>query len=107
MDATPKNRWYQFSLRTLLIFVTLLAAGPGSWVIYERGRAQRQKKAVALLNQHYAELHSKPRWLQSLLVEGAPGEVMGASLRNRAVTDADLAPLADLTGLIWLDLDNT
>jgi len=108
MNHSPdKRRWHQFSLRTLLIFVTVLAVGPGSWVIYERTKAQRQKAAVSLLGKQHSEVHSRLSWMQALLVEDAPGNVVGVSLRNRQVSDADLAPLADLPDLIWLDLDGT
>ena len=78
MDTTPKPRWYQFTLRTLLIFITL-AAGPGSWVIYQRSVTQMQKAAVTLLGKQAAYRSPfSPRWLQTLFVDVAPGKVVGA-----------------------------
>src|SRR6185436_12188597 len=46
MTAKPKRRWYQFSLKTLLVVLTLLCLGPGGYVAYEQNKARRQKAAV-------------------------------------------------------------
>ena len=35
MSDKPKRRWYQFSLKTLLVVMTLLCVGPGGYVAYE------------------------------------------------------------------------
>jgi hypothetical protein len=45
--STPKRklRWYQFSLRTLLIGVTLVACAC-SWLAVKMQQARRQKEAV-------------------------------------------------------------
>jgi hypothetical protein len=32
MDAAPKRRWYQFSLRTFFVLVTIVCIGFGWWV---------------------------------------------------------------------------
>ena len=50
---TPKHRlrWYQFSLRTLLIFVTLFACAC-SWFAVKKQQANRQKEAVQALERH-------------------------------------------------------
>jgi hypothetical protein len=47
-NPKPKLRWYQFSLRTLLIFVTLFAI-PCSWLAEKMQQARRQKEAVESL----------------------------------------------------------
>jgi hypothetical protein len=50
--AEPRLRWYQFSLRTLLILVALCAL-PCSWFATRIQRAERQRKAVeALFSRH-------------------------------------------------------
>ncbi|MBC7852591.1 MAG: hypothetical protein IAF94_04060 [Pirellulaceae bacterium] len=49
MDALPKPLWYQFSLRTLLVFMTLLCLGPGSYVAYEQQTAREQQRAAKAL----------------------------------------------------------
>jgi hypothetical protein len=41
----PKRRWFQFSLRTLLVFVLLVSIGM-SWFAARMTKARRQKKAV-------------------------------------------------------------
>ena len=44
--STPKLRWFQFSLRTLLIVVTLCAI-PCSWLAVKMRRAEREKATAA------------------------------------------------------------
>lgn len=108
MAAKPRVRWFQFRLRTLLVGLTLLAVVPGGYVVYQRAEARKQKAAVDELNELGAEVYARPKWLHSLLVPGAPGDVVGLGLRNRTrVNDSNLAPLADLSELIWLDLQYT
>ncbi len=46
MTATPKRRWFQFSLKTMLIGMTVLCLGPGGYVAYEQAKARRQRAAV-------------------------------------------------------------
>jgi hypothetical protein len=46
MTATPKRRWYQFTLKTLLLVMVLLCLGPGGFVAYEQNKVLRQKAAV-------------------------------------------------------------
>lgn len=107
-DAKPKRkRWYQFSLLTLLLLTTAIAIGPGGWVLYEQGRARRQKRAVALLLTTGGEVYARRVWHWSLLERDAPGKVVGIALRDRQTTDPLAAPLADLVDLVWLNLNDT
>jgi Leucine-rich repeat (LRR) protein len=48
MPATAKRRWFQFSLRTLLVFVTLCAIAC-SWLAVKMQQAQKQREAVAAI----------------------------------------------------------
>ena len=41
----PKRRWYQFRMRTLLVFVLLLSV-PLSWFAWKLQKARRQREAV-------------------------------------------------------------
>jgi hypothetical protein len=108
MSAKPPVRWFQFRLRSLLIALTLLAVVPGGYVVHQRGVAQRQTAAVAKLKELGAEVYARPNWLHSFLVPGAPGDVVGLGLRQPYwLTREELAPLADLTDLVWLDLQHT
>src|SRR5689334_19846235 len=47
-SAPPKRRWFQFSLRTLLILTTVVAIGCG-WFAMKIRRARRQDAAVEAL----------------------------------------------------------
>src|SRR6478609_2019595 len=49
MDTKPKRRWYQFSLRTMFVVVTLACIGFGWWVQRSREwiRQRRQVLSVA------------------------------------------------------------
>lgn len=98
---------FQFGLRTLLIGTTLLALLFGGWVVVQREEIRRQKAAIAALEQIGAEIYTRPQWQHSLLDSTAPGYVVGLALRQPdKVTDDKLAPLADLSELVWLNLDN-
>ena len=108
MSAKPPVRWFQFRLRSLLIALTLLAIVPGGYIVHERGEAQRVKAAVEKMKEElqHVEVYARPNWLHSLLVPGAPGDVVGFAIHHpRALDDSQLAPLAELHTLIWLDVD--
>jgi hypothetical protein len=45
MDAKSKRRWYQFSLRTMLIVMVVLSAAFGYWVHWSREWI-RQRRAM-------------------------------------------------------------
>lgn len=47
-DTKPKLRWFQFSLRTLLIFVTLFAILL-NWIGPKIRQAKRQREAVVAI----------------------------------------------------------
>ena len=49
MNDKPKRRWYQFSLRTLLVGMTVLCLGPGGYVAYQQNKAKRQRGATEAL----------------------------------------------------------
>jgi hypothetical protein len=108
MSFFPKTRWFQFSLRTLLIMVTLLCVGPGGYLVYQQRLAKRETDAVAWLSKDPGtQLYTRPDWLPTLLARRSAGYVVGAGLQSRETKDADLAPLAELSGLVWLHLNDT
>ncbi len=51
MTVSPKRRWYQFRLKTLLVVVTLLCLGPGGYVAYEQRKARARKAAVEAIEE--------------------------------------------------------
>jgi hypothetical protein len=55
-ELKHKRRWYQFSLRALLIFVGLCAL-PCSWYAVRMRAAERQRAAVEILRKAGAEVH--------------------------------------------------
>jgi hypothetical protein len=106
--AAPPKRWFQFRLKTLLIAITLLGVIGGGWLARERAKARRQADAAENLRSIGAEIYSRPNWLRSLLVPGSDGDVVGIGLRGRQkVNDLNLARLADLDQLVWIDLQQT
>jgi hypothetical protein len=108
MRNSQRGRWFQFRLRSLLLALTVVGVVGGRWIIHQRDLARKQKAAVAKLKEVGAEIYSRPSWVHSLLVPDAPGHVLGIGLRGRKqVTDTSLAPLADLSMLVWIDLQDT
>jgi len=114
----PQKRrwsWRQYSISTLLVFVTIVSVGLG----LVRNRAERQRRAVAAIREsggwvRYefeptdgtpAELPG-PDWLCRLLGVDYFAEVTIAALPNDA-TDETAAHLSGLTSLQTLELGST
>ena len=68
--AKPKLRWFQFSLRTLLVIVTLCAV-LCSWLAVRMQQAKRERKAAAAIEDACGQVGwsepSGPAWLRTLL----------------------------------------
>ena len=106
-EPTPKRRrrWYQFSLRSLMLFMFVCAVGFG-WVGKKLEATRREQVAVAEIEKlggsvWYHEIVG-PDWLV-LLVR----KVQGVFLTDAPVTDAELVHLKRLAGLETLYLDGT
>jgi hypothetical protein len=107
-DSTkPKLRWYQFSLRTLLVFMTLCAVAC-SWLAVKVQQAKRQREAVDAIQKlgggviYDYDVYGKPKpqpppWLRYLLGDDFFANIGGVSFRNTQVTDAELEMLKGLT----------
>lgn len=109
---TPKRRWAQFSLGSLILVVTVLCIALGTWA----ARAERQRRAVAAVeafggNVLYAVPEDREAIPKTFLRRWLPrdylGEVGRANLSNTAVTDAGLDNLRALKGLRQVYLDGT
>lgn len=119
-----KLRWYQFSLRSLLIFVTLIAV-LCSWFAVQMQHAERQREAVEVIrkkrlgvwyNYHgrvlETSLNSKaeppgPAWLYKLLGVDLFYHVEYVFLRGEEVTNEDLEYFKELNQVAELDLGET
>ena len=114
MAAPPKRRWYQFSLKTLLVTLTLLCLGPGGYVAYEQNKVRRQKGAVEAIEKlggvvgYGRNVPGRSAMLRQILGDDTIGMVESVDFWNPSqVTDADLVQLARLPRLKHLQLDNS
>ena len=116
-DPSPprvRRRWYQFSLRTLLIFVTIVGCGLG-WFGIKVQQAIKQKAAVDVILKSGGMVAydyqldesgtiwqdkepSGPPWLRSLLKADLFANVIYADVE----TNEELTLLQDLPQLNWL-----
>jgi Leucine Rich repeat len=126
-----KRRWFQFSLRTLMIFTVVVAVGSG-WLGKKMEQKRKEREAVtAIVNlgggvrydyQKLGTLAARnaeptgPRWLRNLLGENFFSEVKNAwftrasssrTVMTGDVTDADIANLKDFPQLTTLNLSDT
>ena len=111
----PKRRWYQYSLRTLLVFVTLFALAC-SWLAVKLQQAKRQREAVEAIRMlggrvaYDYELDAYgdiipgeppgPAWLRQILGDDLFCTVVFAKPTN----DASMLILNDLSGIRRLEL---
>jgi hypothetical protein len=70
MDSTPRRRWFRYSLRTLLVFVTVACAGFG-WLGLKMRQAQRQEELAKAIDElgggvvYDYEIDSNGDWVKS------------------------------------------
>ena len=108
----PRRRWFQFSLRTLLIAVTLVAGLLVAWRVYVEPY-RRQRETVALIKElggSYTTEPSGPSWLRGLFGDKTFQNIIRISLpgKDRDAEIADLARhLEGLASLRTLDLSLT
>ena len=108
MSDSSRPRRFQFSLRSLLVVVTLICVGPGGYVVHEQRQANREEEAVQKLKMVVgSQLYTRPHWLRTLLARRPAGHVVGVGLVSRETQDSDLPPLAELSELVWLDINDT
>jgi Leucine-rich repeat (LRR) protein len=111
-NTSPRTtrHWLQFSLRTLLIVVALIAVAMGLLMRYvhqQRDLVRLEKEAVAEIEKlggsvDYADhaqpvLPSLPSWLQAIIGEEKFRPVSSIDLANTKFTEANLINLKKLT----------
>lgn len=110
--TTTKCHWYQFSLKTLMIVITVLCLGPGGYVAYEQEKAREQKAAVKAIEKVGGRFgydrKTKPRSaaIRLLLGDETYGNVNMVALNgfDKPVADADLRHLKSLPNVKYLQL---
>jgi hypothetical protein len=103
--ATPKRHWYQFSLRTFVIIITLL----GIWLGYISFRAREQREVVARIKElggkveYDYQTEKNPQksppgwpWLRRLVGDEYFQDVAVVNLDGTKVSDADLRLICKL-----------
>jgi Leucine rich repeat len=131
MEAEPpkpdppkrKRRWFQFSLRTLMIFTAVIAIACG-WVARKTEQKRRERealRALAALNPGHlvffydyqcppGDVFAEPpgpAWLRKLLGDDFFGSVDGISISQTAAQDASLVHLKYFPELHSVDLSET
>jgi hypothetical protein len=108
MEGAPKRkrRWFQFSLRALMILTLLVGMGMAVWIVPLKKRADRQRTAVAEIlkdggnvDYDYGPQQKEPPgpvWLRKLLGDDFFATVDGVTVR----TDAGMRQLDDLPQLL-------
>ena len=79
-EERPKRRWYQFSLKTLLVTVLMMSLA-FSWFAAKRNKARKQREAVEAIEklggwvgyEHGAVVSEKPHPGVDLIVAGEQG----------------------------------
>ena len=120
MKDKPKRRWYQYSLRSLFVLMTLFAL-VCSWYAYEMQKAAKRRAAIAEIEKLGGEVQyydpsdpatpgKPPRWfswLRQLHGDEHLGNAVGVFFWNTQTTDAGLEHLKDLPKLSLLYLRST
>lgn len=118
MTTTPKRRWYQFSLKAMLVVMTLVCFA-GGFVAYEQQKARAQKAVVEAIEKlggtvvYDQEVSVRSATMRQILGDETYGNLVTITFADTQVTDgiaffdADLVPIAGLNRLTHLDLDNT
>jgi len=124
--AKPRRRWFRFSLRTMLVFVTLAGCALG-WLGAKLREARRQQVAAAAIRSlggeveydyefdslgNYTPNATPPgsAWLHALFGDDFFRKAQKVSVQVRSgsfATVAELQQLSGLTTLKWLDLSNS
>jgi hypothetical protein len=112
MTVAPKRRWFQFSLMTMLVVMTLVSV-PLAWLAHDHNEFRKREAVIAMIERIGGKVTydtSQPfreSWLRPLVRSKMYREVVGVNLLGCKVTDTEMAYFETLTKLQWLDLDHT
>ena len=114
MTTHPKRRFFRYSLRTLMLVVTLICV----WLGITVKRAREQRSAVEAIQKLGGDVYYEhqfinsndppgPEWLRQLIGDEYFFSVAIARLYGSKVNDTSLASIKRLTDLKWLELHDT
>src|SRR4051794_1559792 len=72
MDAKPKRRWYQFSLRTFFVLVTIFCVGFGYWVHWSQEWIRQRRE--------WRDAHPDSIYLRTLITKQDVAPPLGLGL---------------------------
>jgi len=105
----PRRRWFQYSLRSILVLITLAAIALAAWNTY-RKRLRVQNRALPELTRLKAEVDVQPvgpEWLRALPGGEDLFKVVSVNLEHHRLKDEDLECLEHLRYLERLYLAAT
>jgi hypothetical protein len=122
--AKPRRRWFRFSLRTLLVLVTVLSV-PLGWIGWRLNHVRREHAAIALVEnrggkvsfdygkilwveragEEVSFIPHKRSWWEALTDKWFGERVSGVNLDNTQMSD--LSPLAEMKHLKVLFIFHT
>ena len=118
-NPKPKLRWYQYSLRSLFVLMTLVACAC-SWYAYEMNEATKRRAAIEEIEKLRGSVYyydfsrsgeGKPpgrlSWLRTLHGDEHLGKAVRVDLLGVKITDTGLANLSVLTDLVYIELEGT
>jgi len=109
----PKRHWYQFRLRTLMVFTVAPIVLGGSWYALKASRARTQRAAVARIQElggqvfydvHVSELGGTKHFLKKLFGIDFIANVKGVDLVGPDIGDAEIESLKAFVHLQSLSL---
>ena len=115
MDSTPQRRWFQFSLKSLWVLITVLCGVLGACWHFVIAPAERQRGAAQMVaslgGQIYRGSPYEDFWIVDQLRKVLPRDYIdtagGISLDNSPADDQDIARLRGLNQLSTVYLRGT
>ena len=114
MTATPHRRWYQFSLRALMVLVVVVAV-PCGWLKWKLDHKQRERAALAEVGRVGGNFNydwqyggqsgpAGPAWLRKFLGDDFFSSVVLLQIGGYHITDDWLVHLESLPGVVHVYL---